>query len=337
MSDELQPLSPEEGVERFLRHREPSVRETTYRNAKHRMSVFLEWSEETGLENLNELDGRKLADFVDWRRGDVAAITLQKQLSSVRQALRWWSDIEAVDEGLAEKLHAPELPDGAESKDVFLDEQRAKAALEYHDRHHYASRDHAMLTLLWRSGMRRSAARSIDVDDLEHDDHAVRVEHRPEAGTTLKNGDDGNRWVYLGPRWFQVLADYVDNPDRKTVVDDYGRRPLFTTRLGTRPTGDTIYKWVVRALHPCTYAECPHDRSIETCEARGRDAAVSKCPSARSPHAVRRGAITFHLNEDTAPEVVSERMDVSLDVLYEHYDARTEREKMAVRRQNLPN
>lgn len=336
MSDDLQPLSPEEGVDMFLEHREPSVRESSMQNARHRLSVFLEWCDETEVGNLNDLTGRDLSLFVSWRQGDVAPITLQKQLSSVRMALRWWADIEAVEDGLAEKLHAPELPDGAESRDVFLEAGRAKQVLRYLDRHHYASRDHALIALIWRTGLRRGAVRALDVDDLNEEDQAIRVEHRPETDTPLKNGDNGSRWVYLGPRWFQILEDFVNNPDRNDVVDDHGRRPLFTTRQSTRPTGHSIYKWLMRALHPCTYAECPHGRTPEECEARGQNAKLAECPSARSPHAVRRGAITNHLNEETAPETVSERMDVSLDVLYEHYDARTEREKMAVRRQDIP-
>lgn len=336
MSDDLEPLEPEEGVERFLQHREPSVRKSTLQNAKTRLQYFLDWCEERDIENLNTLAGRDIADFVAWRRGDIAPITLQKQLSTIRMALRWWADIEAVEEGLAEKVHSPELPDGAESKDIHLGPGRAEQALEYYETHQYASRDHALIALVWRTGMRRGAVRSLDVADLDPEHHAVRVEHRPEEGTKLKNGENGERWVYLGPRWFQILDDYLDNPDRAQGTDEYGREPLFTTRDGGRPSPQTIYKWLVRALHPCSYGECPHDRTPKTCEARGRDAVVSKCPSSISPHAVRRGAITHHLMEDTPPETVSERMDVSLDVLYQHYDARTDREKMNVRTEHLP-
>jgi len=336
MTDELEPLTPAEGVDRFLTHREPSARDSTLNNAKTRLRYFLDWCDERGIENLNTLSGRDISDFVAWRRGDIAPITLQKQLSTIRQALRWWADIEAVDEGLAEKVHAPELPDGAESRDVHLDPGRAEAALEYYGRHRYASRDHALITLIWRTGMRRGAVQSLDVDDLEPESHAVRLEHRIDEGTKLKNGEAGERWVYLGPKWFQILADYVDNPDRVQGTDEYGRKPLFTTQDGGRPSPQTIYKWLMRALHPCSYASCPHDRTPETCDARSRNANVADCPSSRSPHAVRRGAITHHLTEDTPPETVSERMDVSLDVLYQHYDARTEREKMDVRTDHLP-
>ena len=332
---DLEPLPPEEGVRRFLRHRKPSVRQSTLENARTRLNHFLEWCDLRGIDNLNDLTGRDLADFVAWRRDQIAPITLQKQLSSLRMALRWWADIEAVDDGLAEKVHAPELPDGAESRDVFLSAERAEQALAYYNQYQYASREHALIALLWRTGMRRSAVHSLDVDDLEPEDHAIRLEHRIESGTKLKNGEAGERWVYLGPSWFQVLEDYVNNPDRADGFDEYGRRPLFTTHRGDRPKPGTIYNWVVRALHPCTYSQCPHDRTPSSCEARGRSAALSKCPSSISPHAIRRGSITSHLNEDTPPETVSERMDVSISVLYRHYDARTDREKMAVRRKHL--
>jgi integrase len=335
VSDDLQPLPPEEGVERFIRHREPSVRDSTIANAKTRLRHFLDWCEEYDIDNLNDLTGRDLADFVAWRRGEIAALTLQKQLSTVRVALRYWADIEGVPEGLAEKVHAPELPDGAEARDVHLSADRAKEILDYLGRFHPGSRDHVVMALLWRTGMRRSALRSLDVEDLRPDEHAIVLEHRPETDTKLKNGEDGERWVYLGPRWYQIVDDYLSNPDRYDLEDDHGRRPLVTSWEG-RPTGDTIYKWVNKATHPCRLGPCPHDRDPDDCEALGSDGYASKCPSARSPHAIRRGAITHHLNQSTSPETVSERMDVSLDVLYQHYDARTPREKMEVRKRNLP-
>ena len=335
MTDDLQPLAVDEGIDRFLRHHESGVGESTMANARTRLGHFKEWTEEVGLENLNNLTGRDLSDFVAWRRGDIAPITLQKQLSTVRQALRYWADIEGVTDGLAEKLHAPELPDGAEAKDVHLESPRASRILEYLDRYDYASRRHVVISILWRTGMRRSALRSLDLDDLRPDDHAVVLEHRPETGTKLKNHDAGERWVYLGPRWFQIIEDYVDK-HRIDATDDYGRESLITTQYG-RPTGDTIYTWVNRVTQPCEYGlECPHDRDPKTCEAATTDGYPSRCPSARSPHAVRRGSITHHLNHGTSPEVASERMDVSLDVLYQHYDARDEREKMDVRKDNLP-
>lgn len=278
-----------------------------------------------------------LSDFVAWRRGDIAALTLQKQLSTIREALRFWVDIEAVRDGLAEQLHAPGLPDGAESRDVHLDADRAEEILDYLRNHHYASRDHVVMLLLWRTAMHRSALRSLDVRDLRPDDDAIVLEHRPDEATKLKNGENGERWVYLGPHWFQPVEDYLDNPDRHDVTDDYGREPLVTSPYG-RPTGDTIYKWVNRLTHPCRIGGCPHDADpsdVSTCDALGRDGEVSKCPSARSPHAIRRGSITDHLNRGVSPEVVSERCDLSLEVLYDHYDMRTQQEKMAVRKRQL--
>ncbi|RLM48793.1 site-specific integrase, partial [Halorubrum sp. Atlit-28R] len=156
-----------------------------------------------------DLTGRKLDDFVTWRQGDIAPITLQKQLSSVRMALDFWSDLDAVEDGLREKLHAPELPDGAEARDIYLEPDTAETILEYLDRYHYASRMHAVMALIWRTGMRRGTVRGLDVGDLNADEHAIQIVHRPESDTPLKNGNKGERWVFIGPEWMRILQEYI--------------------------------------------------------------------------------------------------------------------------------
>jgi integrase len=332
MSDELIPMEPEEAVDRFLDRQSPKWRDSTYDNAVHRLGLFLDWCEEEGIENLNVLNGRRLSDFVAWRRGDVAPITLQKQLSTPRMMLRWAADLDAVPEGLAEKLHAPELPDGAEASEVVIEPDRVQRILDYYDRFEYASRIHVIVAILWRTGMRRGALHSLDLDDLHPDQNAVSLEHRPDQGTKLKNGKDGERWVYLGPEYYQIVEDYVQKR-RIDKTDEYGREPLLTTRNG-RPHVTTITDNCYRATRPCQYTDqCPAGRDIEDCEGTRHP---EQCPLKRGPHAFRRSAISEHLREETPPEVVSERMNVSIGVLYKHYDVRTDREKMDARKQQLP-
>jgi hypothetical protein len=56
------------------------------------------------------------------------------------------------------------------------------------------------------------------------------------------------------------------------------------------------------------------------------------CPEAVNTHAIRRGSITHFLTEDIPIQIVGDRMDVSREVLEEHYDNRSEEIKLEQRR-----
>jgi hypothetical protein len=97
----------------------------------------------------------------------------------------------------------------------------------------------------------------------------------------------------------------------------------------------TIRSYCYQIPRPCTYGQdCPHDRDPDACAAVESDNSA-KCPSSVSPHPFRRGAITHYLHSDVPETAVSDRANVTRDVIDQHYDQRTQKEKMEQRRQYL--
>jgi len=319
----------------YLEHRQGEVSEQTLSSHRYRLSRFVEWCEEEAeIHNLNDLGGRDLHAYRVFRRetDELKSVTLQGQLSTLRVFLNFCASIDAVPESLHEKIMLPKVSEGEEASRTTLDEDRAKRALEYLEKYEYASRTHVTMLLLWRTGIRMGAARAIDLEDFDRDAPGIELVHRPKTGTPLKNKERGERWVALRNHTARVLGDYVDGP-REDKRDDHDREPLLTTSRG-RASLSCIRDGIYILTRPCKYGDCPHDRNPDDCEAMTR-ATASKCPSSRSPHDVRSGAITAHLLDDVPVEVVSDRMNVSQDILDKHYDRRSEVEKMEQRREYL--
>jgi len=334
VSGDLDPLAPEDAVKLYLDHREGELSADTHQSHRYRLESFAEWCEKNDIHNLNDLTGRKLHTYrVDRREeDDLKPVTLRGQLSTIRVFLRFCASIDAVSESIPEKMLIPTVSDGEAVSKTTLEPNRAERILEHLRKFEYASRNHAIMRLLWMTGMRVGSARSIDVDDYDPDAPGIQLVHRPEADTPLKNQERGQRWVALRDETATLLSDYIETR-RIDTVDEHGREPLFTTNQG-RISGSAIRATIYTLTRPCQYVECPHDRDPAECEAMERIHA-SKCPSSRSPHDVRSGAITSHLLDDVPVEIVSDRMNVSQQILDQHYDRRTEREKMEKRREYL--
>lgn len=333
---ELEPIEPETAVELFLSDREIDVSESTLRHDQSHLRFFLEWCEREDIQNLNELNGRLIQQHRIWRRNDadLAPPSEKNHMDTLRVFIRWLGTIDGVAPDLHHKVRSPKYSKGKHSRDAMIDPETAEAILTHLGMFEYASRDHIVISLVWHTMLRRGSIRALDVEDYDPEDRFLSLIHRPETGTPLKNKQGGQRLVALSDDVATALDHYL-SVNRNDVKDEHGREPLITTsqgRIAASTLGKTCYKW----SRPCKFGQsCPHGRNTAECSAAIRGSKSSTCPSSESSHAFRRGGITHYLSQSVPQDVVSERADVSADVLEAHYDERSEKGKMEQRREYL--
>lgn len=332
---DLQPLAPERAKKMYRQEREGEVSDRTLQAHHYRLVHFIRWCEQESIDNMNDLTGRKLHEYRLWRKedGNLSPVSLRTQLETLRVFIRFCETIDAVPAELHDKILLPTLSKEDEQREEILRSEQAEEILSYLRQFEYASRTHAVIELLWHTGLRLGTLHGLDIDDYDSEEGRLEIRHRPDAGTALKNRSEGERLVALDQYVCEVLDNWLDH-QRPKGSDDQGRRPLLTTSQG-RLSQSTIRETAYKATRPCYWGdECPHDRHPETCEGAeyGR---YSRCPSSVSPHSIRRGSITHHLSEDVPEKVVSDRMNVGQDVLDKHYDKRSEEVKVEQRREYL--
>lgn len=331
MSDDLEPLDPREARELFVsHHRGRGKTDSTLRSYHYRLKLFIEWCEEVGIDNLNDLSGRDIQRYEAHRQDEgLTTNSLKNELTTIRKYVGFCESIEGVEQGLADKIMVPTPSKHEQSNDEKLSVERAEEILEFLRSEEFGSRHHVLLELAWHTGMRLGGIRALDLRDYHSEEQYLDLRHRPETGTPLKNQQDGERLVNISERVCETIDEYIEEnrPDR---TDEYGRHPLVTTQKG-RISTNTIRVEFYKFTRPCVFGPCPHDRDPEECEATTRKLA-GRCPSSRSPHRIRTGSISHQLDEGIPLDVVSERVNATRDVIEQHYDKRSPRERMELRR-----
>lgn len=256
--DDLDPIEPSTARDLYLEYKATECAKSTVKNYRYALKYFLIWCEKEDIDNLNALTGRHLHQFRVWRKndGDLAPMTLRTQMSGLRVFLQWAGSIEAVPEDLYQKVMIPRVPREERRRTEMLETDRAQEILDYVAKFHYASIEHAVLAVFWETGMRLGAVVSLDVDDVDLENEVLNLAHRPDQGTTLKNGKRGERPVAIRPQLATLLDDYIENT-RSRVTDEYGREPLFSA-ANTRRHRTSIRRIVYRVTAPCSQVkQCP--------------------------------------------------------------------------------
>ncbi|WP_058366376.1 tyrosine-type recombinase/integrase [Haloparvum sedimenti] len=332
--DELEPITPREAVERFIDRRQSDSSDETLQSYRYRLLQFVRWCEERGIMNVNVIDGRHIQEYLSFRQDELTRTTLNTQFGTIKKFFEFAVAIEAAEPSMPDKVQLlkPQTSKQEDANDLKLDADRAAEILDHLSRFRYASRDHALLLLMWRTGARMGALRGLDLDHFERDEQILRFRHEPDRGLPLKNKDESERDVALSEATTRVVADYVDT-NREHYVDDDGRQPLLTTAFG-RASKQTIRQTIYTLTQPCEIGDCPHDEEPETCQYR-EHGHQSKCPSSLSPHRIRTGAITNMREQGMPAEVVAERVDATAQTIRYHYDRSDPRKRAEQRRDHL--
>jgi len=326
-------LSPREAFERWLDKLRVDKADSTVSTYHYRIKHFIEWCESEGIASISEVGGWDLETYETYRRREgMETISLNKELGTLQNFLEYCERIELVDEGLPEKVDPPDVPKQEQVNEDQLraDDARQLLAAFQADPERRFSRGHALLKVAWFVGCRLGGLRALDLKHYDPDARTLEFVHEPSQDTPLKNGIDGERIVGLQREVCDVLDGYIEEHRHRDVFDDYGRRPLFTSELG-RPTENTVRNWMYMATFPCIHSPCPHGNDRETCEYIDYSFA-SQCPSSQSPHAVRRGSITWQRNQGVPADVVGKRVNASVRTIEKHYDQPDPRREMEERR-----
>jgi site-specific recombinase XerD len=323
-------ITVEQAFQQFIESRRHEVTEKTLKGQKTAVLQFVEWLEDEDIY-LNELNGFHLEQFYTYEKNrGLTKVTLQQYMTSVRQFIRFLERVEAVRDGLSDKLRKPSPSKEEQRSSTEIEPERVQEILEFMDRFEYAKQHHVVMKLLWRTGVRTGTLWSLDKQDFTEIDGkpVLKARHRPQTGTRLKKKEEGERIINLRDRTAQIVQDYIDH-NRPQVEDEHGREPLLATDHGR------MSKTVIRRI--CYRWTCPKVTQVDTCNCKQPSTRqdANECEKSVTPHVIRSASITHWRRNDVPTEVVSDRMDVSPDIIGQHYDRRTEEGKAQQRRQFL--
>jgi site-specific recombinase XerD len=337
----LDPLAPEEAVQMFLDEERSELAPNTLSEYEDELERFVKFCEKQDTADTTEFNGRLLQKFKIWRRdeanekdGSLSNKTMRDEMYLLRKFIRFLESIDAAPQHLHTKIKIPTLNPGEGKRDIEFTADELDAILTHLEKFKYASREHVVWILFAATGRRPSGLRSLDCSDVHFTENEtyMKFNHR-EGETRLKNGNKSENTVYLNDEAAQVVQDYIDT--QRIDVEVNGRSPLLTSTTG-RLSDASIRKYIYKWSRPCVIGkECPVGRDPEGCEAMESGGSASKCPESKPPVALRHGYISDLLRRGVSLHTISDRCDVSEEIIRENYSELSETEQRNLRRKEL--
>ena len=214
----------------YLEH-EKRASQNTLNSYMRDLNQFAAWLGEHTALALRAATQQTVADYVEWMTGKgKSAATVTRSIASIKSFYGYLQSKGAVKanpaKGVATKKVERRFPDVLTSREVelFLEQPQCVDAKGY--------RDHAMLELLYATGIRVSELISLDVEDVSISAGFIRCASKGKE-----------RIIPLYPAAVKALSDYLKDV-RPQLIADPEETALFVNMNGERMSRQGFWKIV---------------------------------------------------------------------------------------------
>jgi integrase/recombinase XerD len=194
------------------------------------LAQFTDFTQQHGLMDWNSLTADILRDFLTWlQHKHYRATTVSRKVATVRSFLQYLFSEGVIDHELLDWLHQPKtakrLPKTLTQSEV--DRLISSTML---DETALALRDHALIELLYATGIRATELITLTLDDLDLGAGAIRCMGKGSKERTIP--------IYPGAR--EILIRYL-NEGRPFLLRESDEKAVFVNNLGHPLTRQGIW------------------------------------------------------------------------------------------------
>ncbi len=193
--------------------------ENTRTAYKRDLSTLISFLKNREINSWQEVGIPEIRTFIASRhRQGIGGRSLQRSLSSIRRFFNYLIDEGIQSSNPADVIKAPKSP---RKLPKVLDADEANILLEINSDDPLAKRDHAMMELMYSSGLRVSELAGIDMGDLDF--HAAQV-HVTGKGSKRRIVPVGKKALAAVKTWLPFRQDYLKENNPAIFLSRNGKR-----------------------------------------------------------------------------------------------------------------
>ena len=198
-----------------LQHLSPHTRAGYQRDLK----FFLEYCRDQHIQKWQNIDAHQIRGYVAWRhRKGIGGKSLKRNLSAIRSFYRYLIQHNHAGQNPAKGILAPKTP---RKLPKALDADQATQLVSIDAKDPLAIRDHAMLELMYSSGLRLSELIQLDMNNLDLNDAVVTVLGK---GKKTRAVPVGRYAVEALKKWFGIRQEMIKGEETAVFVTQQGKR-----------------------------------------------------------------------------------------------------------------